>query len=115
MMIRNYGTGGLKAQKLIAQGIALGLVSEFVRPERAKALIFRALLELLPLQGEYTNCLIHRALPYAMCRPCPFRAHVGMMRIIISNISISIIAMRIYFNMTLFKVSFNFNFSITKG
>ena len=50
-MIRNYGTGGLKAQKLIAQGIALGLVSEFVRPERAKALIFRALLELLPLQG----------------------------------------------------------------
>ena len=57
MMIRNYGTGGLKAQKLIAQGIALGLVSEFVRPERAKALIFRALLELLPLQGEYTNAL----------------------------------------------------------
>jgi hypothetical protein len=36
------------------------------------------------------------------------------MRIIISNISISIIAMRIYFNMTLFKVSFNFNFSISK-
>ena len=24
------------------------------------------LLGLLPLQGEYTNCFIHRALPYAM-------------------------------------------------
>jgi hypothetical protein len=22
---------------------------------------------LLPLQGEYTNCFVHRALPYAMC------------------------------------------------
>ena len=39
MIIRNYVTYGLKAQKPIAQGIALGLVSEFVRPVRAKALI----------------------------------------------------------------------------
>ena len=39
MIIRNYVTGGLKAQKHIAQGIALGMVSEFVRPVRAKALI----------------------------------------------------------------------------
>ena len=29
---------------------------------------------LLPLQGEYTNWLVHRALPYAMCKSCPFRA-----------------------------------------
>ena len=30
MIIRNYTRGGLKAQKHLAQGIALGLVSEFV-------------------------------------------------------------------------------------
>ena len=39
MIIRDYVIGGLKAQKNIAQGIALGLVSEFIRPARAKALI----------------------------------------------------------------------------
>ena len=43
MIIRNYEigglNGGLKAQKHLAQGIALGLVSELVRPARAKALI----------------------------------------------------------------------------
>ena len=52
MFVRNYVTvglnveelggrreSGLKAQKHLAQGIALGLVSEFVRPVRAKALI----------------------------------------------------------------------------
>ena len=41
MIIRNYEigglNGGLKAQKHLAQGIALGQVSEFVRPARAKA------------------------------------------------------------------------------
>jgi hypothetical protein len=39
MIIRNCVTGGLQAQKHIAWGIALGLVSEFIRPARAKALI----------------------------------------------------------------------------
>ena len=39
MIVRNCVTDGLKAQKHIAQGIALGLVSEFVRPVRAKTLI----------------------------------------------------------------------------
>jgi hypothetical protein len=39
MIIRDYVIGGLKAQKYIAQGIALGLVSEFIRPARAKAQI----------------------------------------------------------------------------
>ena len=39
MIVCNYITDGLKAQKHLAQGIALGLVSEFVRPVRAKALI----------------------------------------------------------------------------
>ena len=39
MIVRNYVTGGLKAQKHLAQGNALGLVNVFVRPARAKALI----------------------------------------------------------------------------
>ena len=34
------------------------------------------ILELLPLQGEYTNCLVHRAMPYAMSF-CPFGAVMG--------------------------------------
>ena len=37
MNVRDYVTDGLKAQKHLAQGIALGLLSEFVRPARAKA------------------------------------------------------------------------------
>ena len=37
MIICNYVTGGLKAQKHLAQGIALGLASKFIRPARAKA------------------------------------------------------------------------------
>ena len=37
MIIRIYVTGGLKAQKHLAQGNALGLVSELVRPVRARA------------------------------------------------------------------------------
>ena len=36
-IVRNYMTDGLKAQKHLAHGIALGLVSELVRPARAKA------------------------------------------------------------------------------
>ena len=37
MIVSNYVTDGLKAQKHLAQGIALSLVSELVRPARAKA------------------------------------------------------------------------------
>ena len=37
MIICIYELGGLKAQKHLAQGIALGMVSELVRPARAKA------------------------------------------------------------------------------
>ena len=40
---------GCKPNKLTAQSIALGIVMEAVRPERAKAL--HHVLELLPLQG----------------------------------------------------------------
>lgn len=37
MIVSNYVTDGLKAQKHLAHGIALGLMSELVRPARAKA------------------------------------------------------------------------------
>ena len=43
---------GLKAQKLIAQGIALGIIAITRRPVRAKALQFAGSLKLLPLQGD---------------------------------------------------------------
>jgi len=39
VFIHIHPKGGLKAQKHLAQGIALGLVSDFVRPVRAKALL----------------------------------------------------------------------------
>ena len=35
--MHNYVTDGLKAQKHLAQDIALGMVSELIRPARAKA------------------------------------------------------------------------------
>ena len=61
LIVSNYVTGGLKAQKHIAQGIALGMVGKFVRPVRAKALIYEVML--LPLQGEITNLHLPRAMP----------------------------------------------------
>ena len=68
---------GLKAQKHLAQGNALGNVIAINRPERAKAL-FTAAIMLLPFQGVllpmHTNPGCRFALPWAMCF-CPFRAY----------------------------------------
>ena len=63
---------GLKAQKLLAQGIALGNVSKKQsRPERAKALILKA----FALSGRlFCICFKPRAMPWARCF-CPFRAY----------------------------------------
>ena len=60
MIIYNYVTGGLKAQKHLAQGIALGLVSEF-SPCKGKSSNIEVML--LPLQGEITNLHLPRAVP----------------------------------------------------
>ena len=63
---------GLKAQKLLAQGIALGNVGKKQsRPERAKALILKA----FALSGRlFVLVLKPRAMPWARCF-CPFRAY----------------------------------------
>ena len=64
--------GGLKAQKLIAQGNALGFFDVITkeRPEGAKAL-YTAAITLLPFQGVptrmHTNPGCRFALPWAMC------------------------------------------------
>jgi len=64
MIIRNYEigglNGGLKAQKQLAQGIALGQVSELFALQGQK-LQYEVML--LPLQGEITNCHLPRAMP----------------------------------------------------
>ena len=63
---------GLKAQKLLAQGIALGNVGKKQsRPERAKAFNIKA----FALSGRlFVLVLKPRAMPWARCF-CPFRAY----------------------------------------
>jgi hypothetical protein len=43
---------GLKAQKLLAQGIALGIITVSKAPCKGKSLINCLFLKLLPLQGD---------------------------------------------------------------
>ena len=44
---------GLKAQKLLAQGIALGIIAISKAPCKGKSLMFcQEVLKLLPLQGD---------------------------------------------------------------
>ena len=66
---------GLKAQKPLAQGIALGIIVIIAkRPVRAKALKLQGqFVKLLPLQGVLLIAFIPRALPWAKSF-CPFRA-----------------------------------------
>ena len=64
----------LKGQKLLAQGIALGVVVGAMRPVRAKALKYEANSKLLPLQGDRFAFIIPRAMPWARSF-CPFRAY----------------------------------------
>ena len=68
----------LKGQKLLAQGIALGVVVGAMRPVRAKALKYEANSKLLPLQGDRFTFIIPRAMPWARSF-CPFRAY-GFLR-----------------------------------
>ena len=43
---------GLKAQKLLAQGIALGIVAISKAPCKGKRFVHCSILKLLPLQGD---------------------------------------------------------------
>ena len=49
---------GLKAQKLLAQGIALGIMAISKAPCKGKSFIITRFLKLLPLQGVYYNGVI---------------------------------------------------------
>ena len=49
---------GLKAQKLLAQGIALGIMAISKAPCKGKSLMFLpGVLKLLPFQGDRLACL----------------------------------------------------------
>ena len=43
---------GLKAQKLLAQGIALGIMAISKAPCKGKSFVYSLILKLLPLQGD---------------------------------------------------------------
>ena len=63
---------GLKAQKLLAQGSALGNVGKNEVALKGQKL---SISKLLPIQGDFFVFVIKtRALPWARCF-CPFRAY----------------------------------------
>ena len=62
-----YALHALKGQKFIAQGIALGKISQKTkRPERAKALKYWAIYYAFALTGRLLITIIPRAMPWAM-------------------------------------------------
>ena len=71
---------GLKAQKLLAQGIALGMMATRRRPVRAKAEYIAQYFKAFALTGRQV-CVrnLPRAMPWARSF-CPFRACRAYMR-----------------------------------
>ena len=63
MNIRLYPIDGLKGQKQIAYGNAVGLGNIRRRPERAKA---QSLFLLLPFQGDWSASHLPKASPWAI-------------------------------------------------
>ena len=55
---------GLKAQKLLAQGIALVNTDANLSPCKGKSFIITKYLKLLPLQGALLFAIIPRAMPW---------------------------------------------------
>ena len=66
---------GLKAQKLLAQGIALGIMAISKAPCKGKSFVnCLEFLKLLPLQGDrFADVITQGVLPWAKSF-CPFRA-----------------------------------------
>ena len=64
----------LKGQKLLAQGIALGIKAMGNAPCKGNSFILPGVLKLLPLQGALQIGITPRALPWAKSF-CPFRAY----------------------------------------
>ena len=52
LKFRKWFKYGLKAQKLLAQGIALGIMANSKTPCKGKSFIITKYLKLLPLQGD---------------------------------------------------------------
>ena len=70
----------LKGQKLLAQGIALGIIAISKAPCKGqKPYKLPSILKLLPLQGVLLIAIIPRAMPWARSF-CPFRACGAYMR-----------------------------------
>ncbi len=63
MIIRKYPIDGLKGQKQIAYGNAVGLGNIRYRPEGAKE---QSLLMLLPFQGDRSASHLPKAMPWAI-------------------------------------------------
>ena len=71
---------GLKAQKLLAQGIALGIMSISKAPCKGKSFVYYpGILKLLPLQGERFVAVITQGDAWARSF-CPFRAYGANLR-----------------------------------
>ena len=64
---------GLKAQKLLAQGIALGIMANSKAPCKGKSFIITKYLKLLPLQGDRFASVFTQGDARARSF-CPFRA-----------------------------------------
>ena len=74
LKFRKWFKYGLKAQKLLAQGIALGIIAINKAPCKGKSFVnCLILLKLLPLQATNLRPWLPRALPWARSF-CPFRA-----------------------------------------
>ncbi len=63
MIIHKYPIDGLKGQKQIAYGNAVGHGNIRYRPERAKA---QSLFLLLPFQGDWSASHLPKAMPWAI-------------------------------------------------
>ena len=64
---------GLKAQKLLAQGIALGIMAISKAPCKGKS-FKNSIIKLLPLQGDFFKTNNPQGVPWARSF-CPFRAY----------------------------------------
>ena len=59
LKFRKWFKYGLKAQKLLAQGIALGIIATYKAPCKGKSFVnCLILLKLLPLQGDKLASMI---------------------------------------------------------
>ena len=82
-----YNWNGLKAQKLLAQGIALGIIAITKTPCKGKSFVYWLVLQsFCPYRATGLRLLSPRAMPWARSF-CPFRAYCVISTIGIEKIS----------------------------